>query len=69
MTLSADVPLLTVLLTKPHTHAGKDYQAGDSIDVCAPERDFLLAIKKIELGASRATPVMASLEKAASHKE
>lgn len=32
-----------VKLLKPHTHAGRQYQAGDEIEVSAPVRDWLAA--------------------------
>ncbi|MCY1214808.1 hypothetical protein D9M72_266380 [compost metagenome] len=35
------VERVAVVLAKPHTHAGKDYQAGDTIEVTAKQRAFL----------------------------
>jgi hypothetical protein len=32
-----------VKLLKPHTHASRQYQAGDEIEVSAPVRDWLAA--------------------------
>ncbi|MNF81920.1 hypothetical protein D3C84_642120 [compost metagenome] len=32
---------VSVVLAKPHTHAGKDYQPGDTITVTAKQKAFL----------------------------
>lgn len=32
---------VSVVLAKPHTHAGKDYQPGDTISVTAKQKAFL----------------------------
>lgn len=34
--------LITVILKKPHTHAGKFYQAGETLRVNAAMRDWLI---------------------------
>lgn|GEM_PF-2035281 len=38
---AAKPQLFKVKLLKPHTHAGESKQVNDSIDVTAPEREFL----------------------------
>lgn len=35
--------LISVVLLKPHTHAGKDHAAGDEISVTPSTRDWLIA--------------------------
>jgi len=40
--------LFKVTLNKPHTHGDKDLAAGATIEVTAPEREFLLAAGVIE---------------------
>ncbi|WP_312481042.1 DUF7210 family protein [Stutzerimonas nitrititolerans] len=45
---AAKPQLFKVKLLKPHTHAGESKQADDSIDVTAPERDFLIGVGVIE---------------------
>jgi len=39
---AAKPELHKVKLAKPHKHAGEDHPKGTTIDVTAPERDFLI---------------------------
>lgn len=41
--MSAKPTLITVELVKPHTHAGKAYQAGDSLNVSPALAEWLRA--------------------------
>ena len=36
-------PMTQLVLTRPHTHAGKTYGAGDRIEIDATSADWLIA--------------------------
>lgn len=34
---------VSVKLLRPHTHAGKDYQEGDTVNVCKADAEWLVS--------------------------
>ena len=54
MSEKQDAKLVEVTLAKPHTHAGKDYDAGDKIKVDEPTAKWLADNQVINVTAAPA---------------
>ena len=59
-TKASAAELIRVTLLKPHTHADQELQPGSTIEVTAPERDFLRSAGVIDDQSSAAADAAAA---------